>query len=176
MLLTSLTNAKDWLNIGVSDTNSDATLTRLISQASRMIMNYINRPDFNRQSFTEMQDGRETDSITLRNYPVVSVQSLTVWGTTIGQSNGAGTFGWALEAIDGSQSGRAQTLSIISNYPSFPGAGESWGRAGASPRGFSAGRDNVIITYQAGYCIQNEAQTIPARQGKSLAPQRPKSL
>lgn len=159
MILTSLANVKVWLNI--NDTLSDAILTRLIQQASRMIFNYINRPDFNRQTFNEMQDGRGTTSITLRNYPVISVSSLTVWGTAIGQSNGQGTYGWALESIDSALSGSAQTLSIIGGYPAGASAGGlSWGCAGASPKGFAEGRDNVLISYQAGYCIQNEAQTV----------------
>ena len=43
--------------------------------------------------------------------------------------------------------------------------GETWGRAGASPKGFAPGRDNILITYQAGYCIQNEPQIVTLKNG-----------
>lgn len=154
MNLTTLANAKAWLNI--ADTNSDAILTRLIAQASRMIFNYVSRPDFNRTTFNETQDGRGTSSITLRNYPVVAVSSLSVWGVNITQSQGGGRYGWALETIDSALPGSQQTMSIIAGYPPGAGAGESWGRAGATPDGFVRGNDNVNIIYQAGYCILAE--------------------
>ena len=172
MNLTSLANVRQWLSIA-SGTTDDAFCTRLIAEASRMILNYTQRADFGLTSINEVISGRGELKIQLRNWPVVTVASLSINGVTIPPSTTPTAFGWFLEPVYGSTAGRIQNLGIANfgcgNIPtvgSFPnGMGVTAvmpSPASAYGRPFPPGVGNIIVGYSFGYCVQNEAQIIPA--------------
>ncbi|MGE0105288.1 MAG: phage head-tail connector protein [Blastocatellales bacterium] len=86
-MLTSLDKAKTWL--GVTTSTDDAMLTRLIGQVSQWILSYLNRPYILKRQYTEtfMGSGRAR---TLKNYPVLSVSSVSVSGGAIPANINAG--------------------------------------------------------------------------------------
>lgn len=168
MNLTNYNNVAAWLK--VQNTTDQAILQRMIAQTSQRILNYINKPDLTVQTFNETISGRDTSRIILRNYPVISITSLTVDTVLIPQSPGVGQYGWTLTPLDGAISSRQQELGIdgwVSYYPRGSNNGYGYqdgyrpSRSG-SGKCFPRGINNIVCVYQAGYGIQNEAQTIPA--------------
>jgi len=75
--LTSLANAKEHLNIPVSETSQDTILTRFIGQASKTIERYLDRFIIKRE-YIEFQDGRNQNRIMLRNYPADKPSELRI--------------------------------------------------------------------------------------------------
>lgn len=78
--LTTLADVKAWMGITVTD--QDAVLTRLISAASNYIQSWLNR-DLLAADYTERFNGTGTASLMLPNYPVLSVTSVKINGLTI---------------------------------------------------------------------------------------------
>lgn len=78
--LTTLVDVKAWMGITVTD--HDAVLTRLISAASNYIQSWLNR-DLLAADYTERFNGTGTASLMLTNYPVLSVTSVKINGLTI---------------------------------------------------------------------------------------------
>ena len=168
MNLTSLANVRSWVG-STTDTDS-ALLTRLIIMASQQILQHVQRPDLGLTTITEVISGRGERRIQLRNWPVVAVNSLSVAGNVIPASTGPTSYGYALEAVYGGVAGRPQNLGIVGQWGDCFGnlALENGvvGFAGASlssfGRGFPRGTNNISVNYSYGYCIQSEAQTVPA--------------
>lgn len=79
--LTTLQSVKDWL--GITNTTSDAQLTRIIDAASRFVFSYINRDSFIEQSYTQNFKGNGKTGSLLRNWPVTSITSVGINGTAI---------------------------------------------------------------------------------------------
>jgi hypothetical protein len=142
--LTSLANVKAWLSPPLTSTADDALLTRLISAASRFILGYLDRPVLLAQPYAETRDGLGNRTLLLRQWPVVSIASLTVDGNLVpAVAAGLSAAGWLLDGWDGWSAGQPQALSLI-GY--------------AFPRG----RQNVAIGYTAGYAVTGEQQTVPS--------------
>lgn len=80
MDLTTLANAKQWLNIS-NDTDDDL-LTRLISAASGFIETYLSR-SLGSQDYVETRDGHGGRVMTFREYPVTAVAGVAVDGVSI---------------------------------------------------------------------------------------------
>lgn len=78
--LTTLANVKSWL--GISTDTDNALLSRLITAASSIMQNYVNR-DFVSQSYTTICDGIGGNTMVLPNYPITEVQVVKVDGLTI---------------------------------------------------------------------------------------------
>ena len=73
--LTTLANVKSWLSItGAGD---DAELSRLVTAASGFVRAWCNR-DFSLQTYTHTYNGKGTQSIKTRQYPIVAVTSLVI--------------------------------------------------------------------------------------------------
>lgn len=162
--LTYLANVRQW--VGSSTDVNNALLSRLIVQASRLILNYLQRPDIGLTSITETISGRGERKIQLRNWPVISVSDLTVNAISIPASTGPTNYGYFLEPVYGGLAGRAQNLGIVGGMNLGAGVGLSNGYVGFSTesvwgRGFPRGTGNIAVNYSYGYCIQNEVQTIP---------------
>jgi len=79
--LTSLAAIKDWL--GIQSSASDSLLTDLIDSASRFVLNYMNRPSLACQSYTERFRGNGKYSVLLKNWPILSVESVGVNGNAV---------------------------------------------------------------------------------------------
>ena len=168
--LTCLTNLKTWLNV-TTDTD-DALLNSMIVAFTDAIMSYLERPTFAATQNAEQYDGVGNQKITLRNWPVIAVSTVKVFGglgfggsmfgqsglpngvVSIPASNGFGNSGFALESYDGTGAGRPQRVILTGyNYP--------------------RGNGNVQITYTAGYQV-SESRTVPATPGPyTLAPNVP---
>jgi hypothetical protein len=90
--LCALNDVKTWLlatgATGTSATTLDAVLARLISATSKDFMGEIGRQDFYpAASYTETHEGDGDNLLTVRHWPINSVASLTVNGTTVSASS-----------------------------------------------------------------------------------------
>lgn len=79
--LTTLAIVKDWL--GIDTTDSDAELIRIIDAASQFALNYLNRDSLVAQDYTQNFRGNGKDTMLLRNWPVLSVASVGINGSSI---------------------------------------------------------------------------------------------
>jgi len=154
--LVSLQDVKAFL--GVQSGNDDALLTGMIAGVSQAIRNYLNRPFFLPKVVTENYDGIGGDALLLRNWPVTSVQSVSVNGQIVPPAptpgpNVAPGAGWQLEDDGGIPPGAMQRI-FLTGYS------------------FAKGRRNVTVTYRAGYQLIGEHATIPAGGGQ-IAPEQP---
>jgi hypothetical protein len=80
MDLTTLANAKQWLNIS-SETDDDL-LTRLIHAASAFIETYLSRR-LGSQTYAEIRDGTGGRVMNFREYPVTAVSLVAVNGVPL---------------------------------------------------------------------------------------------
>jgi len=150
--LASLPDVKAWLSgssgIGSSD---DALLARLITDVSGAITAYLGRPSLTPRAFVERMDGNGKARLFLRHYPVLELSSLIISNVALppAATPGAGapfTRGYLLEPWDGMPPGRPQALDLFHAL-------------------YRRGRQNVAVSYNAGYAVENEAATIPATPG-----------
>jgi uncharacterized phiE125 gp8 family phage protein len=134
--LTTLANAKGWLNIPSAQTSEDALLTRLVTAASLFFLQAIDRVNLNQASYVEKRNGNGSTVLLVKNYPIISVQSLSIDGAPVPASP------------DGVQSGF-----VFDDYSiSLVGGGTGSGESGAiSAFTFNKGYGNVAISYTAGY-------------------------
>jgi hypothetical protein len=132
--LTSLANVLPWLNIPAG--TSDAVLVRLISQCSRSILDYLQRTSVISQSYTDIVDGTGGHCEFLDQWPVTSVTEVTIDGLIVPPSF------YRVQAWNFYPPGGPQAVELVD-------------------RRFPRGRQNVAITYQAGYLVSAEAATVP---------------
>ena len=152
--LTTLADVKSWL--GRSDTNSDALIAALITRASRSICSYLQRPLLLPHAVAETHDGTGGNILVLKEWPVLSVSSVVIDGIAIPQATQQ-THGWVLDAWNGVPPGRMQALRL---------RGYSFGSARPGARNVAS----VQVTYQAGYQIASERQTVTAGEAVVSAP------
>jgi hypothetical protein len=155
--LVSLADLKSWL--GITGTDDDVLLARLITQISRAIFNVIDRPAILPSTYTETYDGGNDVSIMLRQWPVTGVSSCLVDGVAIPPSpplvgGVRAQIGYVLDPSDAAPPGAMQRLSL---------------------RGFvfTCGVQNITISYSAGYRITNESAVIPATPLYTVPAQAP---
>ncbi len=143
--LTNLAALKAWLGLPSAPGPSDATLSALVTAASRSIYAALSRPSLLPFSYAETID-LETDRVTLRRWPVLQVTSVTWRGIAVLPDENAdleASVGYALEPGDGIPPGRPQALDLFGRH-------------------YRSGRQSLVVSYSAGYAVQNEAQTVPA--------------
>ena len=145
--LTTPANVKAWQSPPLTTTGDDAVITRLITAASRFILNELQRPILSSQLYTEQRDGEGGVAMVLRQWPVTSIAALTIDGIATAPAAAGGRLpGWVLESWDGWSAGQPQKLSLIG------------GR-------FTRGVQNVVVSYAAGYLVAAEPQLVPASPG-----------
>lgn len=131
--LCALADVKTYL--GIQNTNQDAVITTLITNASAMIESYCNRT-FASAAYTETRNGTGGFRMYAAQAPITAVSSVTVDGTPIpaapAPSNGSLGYGYVFDA----------DLIYI--------------RPGGYPGTFTKGIQNVMLAYTAGFA------TIPA--------------
>jgi hypothetical protein len=139
--LTTLFNTKQYLGLDADTVNvkADAILRRLISAASVFILNQIQRQSLAVATYTERYSAPRTNSLLLRNSPVISVSSIFAEGQII----------TAQAAINP----RARGYFLdnpVSRRGSVSLEGYGWGR----------GQNSIEVTYRAGW-LTAEAILIP---------------
>lgn len=95
--LTSLTAVKDWLGIDTGD--SDAMLTRVIDAASQFVLNYTSHDGYAGRDYVQRFKGNGKSRLLTRNWPVLSVSTVSVGGTSLAASswnNGLPTVGYSI--------------------------------------------------------------------------------
>lgn len=152
--LVTLATAKIYL--GNSASGNDQKLAMLITSVSMAILAAINRTSVLPKTYTEVRSGNRNGEIMLRNWPVQSVQSVSVLGGYGSGFGGApspllpsvngGPAGYVIETADDPPAGSPQTI--------YAPCGGLW-----------AGKDNVTIIYTAGYQVTGEAAKVPAGGG-----------
>jgi len=168
--LTLLQNVKDWIYGNSASSPSpvvdDAILRRLITQASQFVLSQLQRQTLFYHSITELRSGVGTPSMTLREFPVLSISQVMVGNQLIpprpplsGSATPVITFsgaqpGWSFEPWNGYPPGRPQAVTL-SSY--------------RYPRDFN----NIQFNYTAGYVVQGEVQTIPAAAPYTIQPLMP---
>jgi len=169
MILTSLPNVKSWL--GLTTTTDDKMLLRMINDASRMIMNYLQRAELGHTTVIETVSGRGERRLQMRNWPVLEVNALSINGVTIPASSVSTSYGYYLEQVYGGLAGRPQNLAIIGGI-GLGGGVASYGAGlvgfspyagyGGSQGPFVRGYGNISVNYTYGYAALNEPQVIPS--------------
>ncbi|HTZ67934.1 MAG TPA: hypothetical protein VMB83_10795 [Roseiarcus sp.] len=157
--LTNLAALKAWLGLPSTPGPNDATLAALVTAASRSVYAALSRPSLLPFSFTETID-LETCRVTLRQWPVLQVTSVTWRGIAVPPDENAdleASIGYAFEPGDGVPPGRPQALDLFGHQ-------------------YRPGRQSLVVSYSAGYAIENEAQSVPAAapfQLSALSPYGP---
>jgi hypothetical protein len=142
--LTNLAALKAWLGLPSVPGPNDATLTALVTAASRSIHAWLSRPSLLPFSYAETID-LETSRITLRQWPVLQVTAVTWRGIAVPPDENAdleASVGYALEPGDGIPPGRPQALDLFGHQ-------------------YRSGRQSLVASYSAGYAVQSEAQAVP---------------
>lgn len=150
--LTTLARVKSWSTLPNINTADDQLLSDLISGASDDIIRYLDRKNIYRTTFSDYMDGNGGIKMPLKQWPVISVNSLSIDGV----SQTAATppsFGYFLDPWDGQPPGGLQYVSIVGSGVRYRTNGSSY---------FCRGVRNVYVSYVAGYCVTDEEQTIPA--------------
>ncbi|MBV9286362.1 MAG: hypothetical protein JO288_00825 [Hyphomicrobiales bacterium] len=157
--LTNLAALKAWLGLPSGAGPNDATLSALITAASRTIYAALSRPGLLPQAYVETID-LETRRVYLRHWPVLKVASVVLRGITIPPDSNPdleASFGYALQPGEAAPPGLPQAIDLF---------GECLRRA----------RQSLVVSYTAGYAVQGEAQTISSSaplQLSALAPYGP---
>jgi hypothetical protein len=167
--LAQLADVKFWLagssGIGAGD---DLLLARLITDVSGAIYAYLSRPSLLPRTVTERYDGSGKRRLHVRLFPVLSISSLLVDDVAIpaAPSPSAGgawpQSGYLLEPWDGAPPGRLQAIDVYGSWV-----------LGQPLRSFAGGRQNVVITYTAGYQVTGEAAVVPNASAFTITPQAP---
>jgi hypothetical protein len=157
--LTTLPALKAWLGLPAAPSPSDPTLAALITAASRAIYAWLSRPALLPRTYDETIDGGR-QRFFLRNWPVLSVTSLTIDGhnvEAVETPQGIQSCGYRLQSPDVAPPGRPQALDVF---------------------GWTVlhGRQNVSITYEAGYAVSGEAQNVPTGSPSTIAVDAPYGL
>jgi hypothetical protein len=132
--LCAVEDAKAWLDI--TGDKDDDLLQSLVTNVSQRILNNLNRPTLVVSTYAERYDGSDTPQQALRNFPIVSVSSLSVNGKAVVQSPDGVLPGFTFDQY-------ALKLVDTPIFPSFPGS--------AGGAFFCRGFQNIAVTYQAGY-------------------------
>jgi hypothetical protein len=143
--LTNLAALKAWLGLPPAPGPNDATLAALITAASRSIYALLSRPSLLPSSYAETID-LETSRVTLRHWPVLRMTSVRCRGIAVPPDENVdleASVGYALEPGDGIPPGRPQALDLFGHH-------------------YRPGRQSLIVSYIAGYAVQNEMQSVPA--------------
>lgn len=150
--LTTLTAVKSWL--GLTNDTSDELLSRLISSASRFVLNHLGRHSLRVQEVTEIYDGYGQNFMLVRQWPVVSVSEIQYSGISL-----------TTEATGNPRS---------SGFLLEPARGEIGGQQRVTLFGycFPRGRAGIALTYRFGYLIADEAQTVPADTAYTITTDR----
>lgn len=122
--LVALADLKAWL--GMTASGDDTLLSALITAASYDFLGRVDRPSLTQvQAFSERYDGTGGCRLLLRQYPVIAVSSVTVGQILVPQSPDYVAGGWVADEYGVTLVGGAYS--------------------------FCRGRQNVLVSYSAGF-------------------------
>ncbi len=155
--LVSLADLKTWLDL--ASTDDDALLGRLITQVSRATLGFLDRGNILPARIVETRDGRNDTEIVLRQWPVASITALSIDGAAIAPApplvaGNPHRSGYLLEATEPAPPGHMQRLALRGHL-------------------FTAGVQNIRVTYMAGYQVLAEPAVVPATAPYEVLPQEP---
>lgn len=115
-------------------------------------------------NYSESYSGNGNCLLQLRNWPILSVSSVTVFSQPVPASSGPNSWGWFID-----DSGRFLGVRF---WGLMTGSGGYWGGGWAGIRGYGGGRpgwpkaiDCIQVSYSAGFAAQpipDELRTVPA--------------
>ncbi|HVI09586.1 MAG TPA: hypothetical protein VND65_14955 [Candidatus Binatia bacterium] len=159
--LTTLAAVKSWA--GINGTGDDQTIQDAITAFSGYALHVTGRgsadgsfptasPFVAPVSYDEFYDGSGTLRQQIRNWPIVSVSSVTIDGQVIPQSTSINVWGWVVDqdkSFISLRGGFSPTVATFQNYR-YQGGRYGYG-AGVQGPGFSAGTQNVEVVYSGGF-------------------------
>ncbi len=152
--MVTLAVVKDQLQITTN--GQDPALQRLISGVSQIMLAQMNRDGILPATYTDELDGNITGQQMLRNWPVISIQSVTARGVPVAAGASRFVSGWWLETASSAlPPGAPQTLYINGCGSYLGGAGGGLGD----------------VTYTAGYQVSDTA--VAAASLAAVAPYGP---
>ncbi len=115
-------------------------------------------------SYTESYTGNGNELLQLRNWPILSVSSVTIFGNAVPQAAGPNSYGWFIDD-SGQFLGLRLGGSLAGSFGGYWGGGWSGLRSGNMGRGgWPKSVDCIQVSYTAGFAaraISGELQTIP---------------
>lgn len=148
--LATLAELKAWVP-NLTTTADDVINTALLLRASAMIMSELGRPSLVLHTVNEVRNGMGTQSMLLREWPVISLLSVNVDGNVISIAQNTSSSGYFFMPWDGSSPGSPQQLSL---------------RGYRFCRGFG----NVQVNYTAGHVVAAEPQVVAAAAVTASSP------
>ena len=147
--LAILADVKTWLagSSGIGSTD-DALIARLITDVSGAIAAYLGRPSLTPHAFAERLDGNGKTRLYLPHYPVLQITSLIIDNSAIEAAavpavGAPHPRGYLLQPWNGLPPGRPQALDLFHMV-------------------YRHGRQNVAVSYSAGYAVEGETAIVPA--------------
>lgn len=97
--LCQLSDVKAWLTIPSATTANDSVLSRLITAVSLEFLREIGRTDFyTAANYTETREGDGDVRVVVRHWPINSIASMTIAGSSISASSNQITTGYYFDA------------------------------------------------------------------------------
>jgi hypothetical protein len=132
-----LADLKAWLNI--QSTTEDVLLQNLITRGSLQMLRWMNRDHIIATSYTENRDGNDSLFMLPRNFPLISVSSVTVNGIAIAAATDQVSAGFVFDSRKIMLRGGASSFYTLAPYSS------------QYQYRFTRGFQNVQLVYSAGY-------------------------
>jgi hypothetical protein len=137
--LVTLEQAKDWLGIASSNTDSDGTIQFIISAFSEYVINRTGISSFNSiQTYNETYDGNGASRMFVRNPPIQSLILLQIGSNQISVSSGPTSTGIYVEDSRKSIAFRSSGWALYPPQSIYPYV-------------FTSGQGNVLVSYLGGY-------------------------
>lgn len=134
--LTTLARVKAWRNPVIGSNADDPALQEEITEASRAILNAIQRESLSAATYVETRNGDCTTGMMLYNFPIIDVSSVVIGQCVVPIPTNPNTNGFVFDQRKG--------MLYLRGYV------------------FDDGYQNVLVTYRAGYMVKAAPFTIPA--------------
>jgi hypothetical protein len=157
--LTTYSAVKAWVTIPPGTTTDDQIIQDIVTGFSAYVLRLTGRgamdgsipaasPLVAPVAYAETYDGSGTNRQPIRNWPITAVSSLTIDGQTIPQSSSINVFGWVIDGDGRFVSLRGGYSANVATFQNYRFQGQ---RGSGVSFGFSAGTQNVQISYTAGF-------------------------
>lgn len=128
--LITTAEAKAFLGIPTATTSENTMVNAIINSMSKFFTTYCGR-NFINAEYTEYYDGTDTDKLFLKNYPIITLDSLYIDATRVFAASSLISSAYYLL-------NKASGIVTLFNYGIFP-----------------CGKGNIKVTYDAGYATDS---------------------